>query len=960
MRGKTRRTRRVRWLSALLGAFVLALSVMPVMAWAAPGKNSLDEVYVSVNGNDETGEGTQDKPLATLAKAVEVAVPGTEDNPTEIYVMSDLGMTAPARYWDKHISISSQGEGAPFTVTRRIFTGEAGDPARLGYNSAMIEVNGTTDQGVVSTLLLTNIIFDDDGIHEGKYFIQASTRGNGTTAFGDLSGDKAIKNSDIVQDSMIAVYNGVGRITLGNGAVLKNYGGMSAVRLSSGELVMRAGSVITDDAVTDRIQGEEIPGKTLTYEIKDLYGPAGAVWIQGGKLVMEQGSTITNIVGRSVFNGSGTAIIDGTISNMRADTKTGPGDGDMWHGTAGSALFLRNEYDTPAVATLGETGVIDGSSLKTPGSAVKVQSNCELTAYEHSVVKNVAGASAFDIGGTAYLNGEITGLTAGGHAILAQDSTHYIKIDKAANIHRNTSWYGVIYTQGHGGVIDIYGKINDNVSTDRGGALVLANNGNHVEVNMYDGAEMCRNVSYQTGGAVMVSCGTFTMYGGTISGNISGADATQPLSDLVGGGVHVRKGGQFVMNGGSISSNASANVGGSIAIEMGDYNNSVPYVRLNGGSVSGGMMNATVSEDDGSYSATGGTSNDITIVSGDTYGHMSRYLSISDDFSLDNESIFMDDRDLYIENPAAGVKLGNAAKVCEEAVTDKFDEQYLDVIVGSFWYHSDSAAQRFSLEIANTTYDSNKQLVAAYVATGENGMPQGGATPTLVPVDVENKQASLTVPGGGNGYAVVLLQENNNSRGIISIVPADLTAYTGGSDGYENVVGPGGTTGDSTLPRPVFRVVSSPAGKKVEDFIFTNAVKDADGTQVSSHSWKLEPIDVVGDGEQYYRFVGIDDSTPEVRFQFTDVNGHATTNGEFDLKNEQELYKQFRISIYSGAAEGQTSTVTATYNNDPYRYRQESCALSDSPIGPPSGAATPPAESRPGSASTPTRSRLRT
>ena len=41
-------------------------------------------------------------------------------------------------------------------------------------------------------------------------------------------------------------------------------------------------------------------------------------------------------------------------------------------------------------------------------------------------------------------------------------------------------------------------------------------------------------------------------------------------------------------------------------------------------------------------------------------------------------------------------------------------------------------------------------------------------------------------------------------------------------------------------------------------------------------------------------------------------------------------------------------------------YRQDSCALSDSPIGPPSGAATPPAESRPGSASTPTRSRLRT
>ncbi|HIY79657.1 MAG TPA: zinc-ribbon domain-containing protein [Candidatus Olsenella excrementavium] len=42
------------------------------------------------------------------------------------------------------------------------------------------------------------------------------------------------------------------------------------------------------------------------------------------------------------------------------------------------------------------------------------------------------------------------------------------------------------------------------------------------------------------------------------------------------------------------------------------------------------------------------------------------------------------------------------------------------------------------------------------------------------------------------------------------------------------------------------------------------------------------------------------------------------------------------------------------------RYCQDSCALSDSPIGPPSGVATPPAASRPGSASSPTRSRRRT
>lgn len=47
-------------------------------------------VYVSSSGNDGTGDGSADKPYATLAKAVTEA----EDGST-IYVMSDLTMTAP-------------------------------------------------------------------------------------------------------------------------------------------------------------------------------------------------------------------------------------------------------------------------------------------------------------------------------------------------------------------------------------------------------------------------------------------------------------------------------------------------------------------------------------------------------------------------------------------------------------------------------------------------------------------------------------------------------------------------------------------------------------------------------------------------------------------------------------------------------------------------------------------------
>ena len=72
--------------SAILLALVLCLTLLPAAAYADGGT----AVYVSSSGNDGTGDGSADKPYATLAKAVDVA----EDGAT-IYVMSDLTMSAP-------------------------------------------------------------------------------------------------------------------------------------------------------------------------------------------------------------------------------------------------------------------------------------------------------------------------------------------------------------------------------------------------------------------------------------------------------------------------------------------------------------------------------------------------------------------------------------------------------------------------------------------------------------------------------------------------------------------------------------------------------------------------------------------------------------------------------------------------------------------------------------------------
>lgn len=877
---------RARWAAALLGAALLT-GVLPLSMAVAeePGQigsqteevsvepRAASEVYVSVDGSDESGNGSADSPYASLATAVEKAPDGAT-----IYVMSDLTMTECARYYGKDLTITS-GDGGPYTLTRGDGFDMISDTARSWYNPAMIEV-GSTDGPGTASLTLTNIVLDDGGKHMGEYYIQAASNGTGKTEFGDME----INHGAIVQDAMIATYNGTGTITLGEGAVLKNFGGMSAVRLSSGTLVMESGSKIVDDTVTDRTKGATITGTEKSY-----YGPAGAIWMQGGSVEMRQGAEISGIVGRAFYVDSGNVTINGTVSNVCSDT-------DMWWGEGGSIVHLRSN----ATATLGSTGVVDGKGRTTHGASFDVLAGCEFTAAEGSVIKDIAGGgNIVNVSGTAYLNGEITGCTDGGHVICAQSSSnHYVRIGETSNIHHNTSAYGVIYTQGTNGVIDIYGKLNDNVSTDRGGALTLANNGSHVEVNMYDGAEMCRNVSHQTGGAVMVSCGTFTMNGGTISGNISGAGNVGD-EDKVGGGVYVRRGGQFIMNGGTLSDNSSASIGGNIALDAGDYNGSVPYVELNGGSVTGGAMNVTVTESNGSYSVSGGEANDLTIVGGSTFGKTDRYLSVANDVQLSEQSVFMDDYDFYIENPGSDVKLGNASADCETYVTSTLASQNLTQVRGSYWYETTAAAQSF--DISDLSYDASKELYAAIVATDATGVPVAGGAVTLRAVDVSaGGSFALSLPGqNATGYAVVFVQEGDQPAQVVTVTPADITVYEGG-DGYSAVVGDDGATATSnSMPHPMFKI-EGVADAKGMTFFNAEAGK----------SWT-----VVSDGNGYYHFepsAGQDD----VRVTYTDASGNAVTSDEFDVAAVNETFAQYAIDLYLG--QNNLGSITAQHEGQDY------------------------------------------
>lgn len=830
---------------------------------------SSSEIYVSSVKGSDSNNGSKDAPYATLAKAVEMA----EDGAT-IYVMSNLEMNKCARFYNKSLTITS-GEGGPYTLSRsdsfEHFESQS-DTARSWYNPALIEVGNTSEGAVPTQLTLTNIVLDDNFKHEGTYFIQAASKGGGT----DL-GSGSIDNLNIVQDAMVATYAPSVTINLGDGAVLKDFGGMSAVRLTGGShFVMQNGSKIYDSESFTRAKGTTN---------KDEYGPAGAIWSQSGNVTIENGASIENVNGRAIYMDGGEVTVDGTISGIKSNKNA------MWQGDSGFIIHLRGD----AQAKIGQHGVIDGASVESSGTAIEVLEGSQLTADEGSVIKNINKGTVISTNGNVSFAGEITGCRGWAHAIVAQSGNFHIILEPSAYIHDNYCGYGAIYIQSTGGVLDIYGRINNNLSNDRGGAIAMANNFGGTKVNMYDGAEICGNVTYQTGGGIMVSRGTFTMNGGTIANNISGVGTDQ--SAMAGGGVFIRRGGQFIMNGGTIENNTAAGIGGNIAFEAGDYEGMVPYVQLNGGSVKNGTMKATITGTDGSFSTSGGEANDIAIAAGDTFGKTSRYLSVSNKVDLSDHNVFMDDYGFYLESAENAVKIGNASKDCEDKAKTSYTDENLTSVVGSYWYETKASTETFT--ISDLDFDKTKSLYAAVVATDEEGKPVQDAAVTLHSVKTnEDGSFSLSLPGqSATGYAVVFLQEGpDQEANVLTVTPVDVTVYEGGK-GYTAVVDGSETTTNNSMPHPLFKITG------IEDasgLTFSNGV--------NNKTWT-----VVSDGNGYYHFQP-GKNQENVRVTYTNAAGETVTSDEFDVSSAGDTFEQFVIALYLG--DNNLAHITATAGND--------------------------------------------
>ena len=664
------------------------------------------DIYVSGSGSDESGNGSEAKPYATLAKAAKVVNQEPDaGNAFTIHVMSDLTAKECARFYDHAVTIVGEGEPTP-TVSRGEGFATQQDTARGTYNPAMIEIQTAK---APASLTLRNIILDDGGLHVGTVFAQAVSQGENEGG--------TPNNSTYVQDAIIASNaTKACTITLGAGTVLRNYGGMSAVRVTNqAVLKMEAGSAMEDTMVTDRTKGSA----------EGEVGPAGAVWTQGGTLLMEAGAEIRNMVGRAIYADGGSITIGGKIHNIK-------GDADMWQGTKGVALHLRNGA-VGSMSAIGEITDIKGSenAVFATGEAVR------FTMEHGSKIHNFANLCGVYMENSSqlYMDGEISKLSKAVAVSLNDGAAG--EIQSKGFIHDNQCATAVVYLRG-GSQLTIRGKINDNESTGNCAAVFVVTNGGASHATLEAGGEICGNINggKKYGAAVDLQQGacSFTMNGGKITGNKG------PL-----GAVQIHKGqAALIMNGGEISGNVlSGNADADANVYL---NEKEPKAILNAGILQSITIDHSVNS---------------TLANGNIY--------ISDQFNLlgGNVKMLKDNKTLTPAPDSLNLKLGNASTESNEALKAVSVSHGWSKPHATYWMQRDGAARR-TVGGLTLAAEAPQIVYAIAIPVDENGKPE-----TLAEIQGDAFQAArarihhtkitesgieVTIPEDHrNGYAVALV-----------------------------------------------------------------------------------------------------------------------------------------------------------------------------------------------------------
>ncbi len=198
-----------------------------------------------------------------------------------------------------------------------------------------------------------------------------------------------------------------------------------------------------------------------------------------------------------------------------------------------------------------------------------------------------------------------------------------------------------------------------------------------------------------------------------------------------------------------------------------------------------------------------------------------------------------------------------------------------------------------SYTIGSLAVGSSVSISYAHTVTGDE--VQAGAVPNI---------ASATADGGVSGGDTASVPVN----GSIEITPADITIYMGGDEGYEAVVGDGGTVSPSnSMPAPLFYV--DPPASIGADVV--NITLKGNGGRV--WEFRLAGYDKFGSALYSIESTGFAGQDP-VRVSYTGADGKLHVNDSFDPGKIDELFAKYDIDIYRGGAQ----SVWAEYDGSNY------------------------------------------
>ncbi len=198
-----------------------------------------------------------------------------------------------------------------------------------------------------------------------------------------------------------------------------------------------------------------------------------------------------------------------------------------------------------------------------------------------------------------------------------------------------------------------------------------------------------------------------------------------------------------------------------------------------------------------------------------------------------------------------------------------------------------------SYTIGSLAPGSSVSISYAHTVTGDE--VQAGAVPN---------SASATADGGVSGGDTASVPVN----GSIEITPANITIYMGGDEGYEAVVGDGGTVSPSnSMPAPLF-YVDPPASLGADVVNIT-----LKGNDRRVWEFRLEGYDKSGSALYSIESTGFTGQDP-VRVSYTGADGKLHVNDSFDPGKIDELFAEYDIDIYRGGAQ----SVWAEYEGSNY------------------------------------------